>query len=129
MITRNEILFAEDFLDTLRYLGVKQMPFMTRAYERGIEKAGEVLKENFSEEYEKVSTLFSRKAISGEYQRMYDAMQLKINTSKDVAIEAPYFKTLHLKPQTNFSDKPTEALEITARAFCQEVGLETRNFR
>ena len=70
MINQEELIFVEDFLDSLRRLGVKKIPFNDENYYRGIENIKEVLEKNFSKEYYELKSLFDKRHTSEDYSRM-----------------------------------------------------------
>ncbi len=126
MAERDEYIFVCNFIDTLKNSGVERIPFNNDSYNHGITAMKKTLEKNFPNEYKKLTTLFCKRPISGDYARMELTLQQTIESNR-IGFMTPWDGYLYLRKPRNYSKNPSEMQETITKTFCGATGIELRS--
>lgn len=120
-LRREELSFARGLVSALREAGVEKIDILSDEFREKSKEVGEKLKEEFSGEYEPISTLFIRRPIMGTPERLIASMKETLlnqtyarSDSRELYINHEAVRAPHLEP----NDVHRAAANIYTESYC-----------
>lgn len=132
---RNEILFVEKFVASLKVLNVSDIPFGDGEFQNGVEKMHEYFNNHMydlGELADELSLLFLKRPIEGIYDEITDAMLSLNGRLVSFALSNPYYERASIKLGEKEANTLLEdpCLDIKeqhvlnfAKAFCEGANI------
>ncbi len=133
---RNEILFVEKFIASLKKLNVSDIPFGNTEFHNGVESMHKYFDKHmydFGEIADELSLLFLKRPIEGIYDEITDAMLSLNGRLVSFALANPYYEKASIKLVDNDADYILENLSLDiennhilnfAKAFCDGAQIK-----
>lgn len=138
LMYRNEILFVEKFIASLKVLEVSDIPFGNDEFQGGVEKMHKYFNDHrydLGELADELSLLFLKRPIEGIYDEITDAMLSLNGRLVSFALANPYYEKASIKLKDNEAnsllkdpclDIDREHILNFAKAFCKGAKINCK---